>query len=411
MCTITRKTKEMNIQQKFISIFSLYNYTQNENFYRQLHLVFLIEDFPEILLNETNAIIKAASCQQQYLFTDHIKLLNGTFGEKRIETMTLRQREASIETKVENIIALDIALLKFIASVPERIEQNSFKLPRNVDKSYMMNEYMTIMERQIILKISQALKEYQQINVDEIYTPAKKLRFFEFQDTAYIKQLPSEEKLNRLTQNQDELYSDYLKLNQFVTTVFKNSNIRSMMDGNSQYIQEALPSSIDTRQVLYSMTLMFMYTENRNYMTTLRDAFQTTPDIDQDESQRGSSKRRKFQFQTQREAEIYIYKIIVLLVHFMYVEEQYPNVDINTILQQNLIDVRNQLILILTRMIDHLLMYIQFKNKKDHSKKLVYSKLPIRDTRELNATNQQITFLLYVLQYTLNFAPFLIRAS
>lgn len=416
-------------QSRCISIFALYNYAMMQDFEQQLHLVFLVEDYPQFLLNEVNCLLKAESIQKQYVLTDKIRLLHKDFGRKYSigDSVTLSVREQQIEQKVENIMALDIALLKFIESVPDRIEQNSFKLPQNADVPYLVGEYMSIKEKQIVSKISKALDLYNTAEFSDSFEPIAKLETVVFNNTLYLTRI-NESELQRLTQNNDDFKHDYRLLVEFCDEFFKSSENRSIAEMRADQIPWKLTNfGVDTQQILIAMASVFS-PDNDTYYRLKMFFANNDPTIDQDNSVK-SAKRRMLSIRSLRESALYSNKIMILTLYFMFMEEndelleQAPPAESSELdksktkrkrkssaassrLPRNVEEYRNQFIIVLNRMIQHLLEYTQFKAaSKDY--KIRYSQLPIIDMHGLDAKKRPITSLIYVMQYALNFAPFL----
>lgn len=412
------------IKTSFISIITLYNYTQMNKFEEQCHLIFLLEDFPEVVLAQVNAILKAESIDKQYQFADKISLMTPEFGTKVGSFQTnVQLYEQRIEQKVKQIMEIDLALLKFIASVPERIEQNSFKLPVNVDIPYLVGEYMSIKEKQIVAKISKAL-ELQNISViNSAFEMAPKLEKCIFDNTQYTARTPAAARLNQLTDNGNpQLMHDYQLLVDFCDIFFNNERVRTTLTERniSQIPAQFLTIGIDIRQVLSSLASMYSPTDeqNRNIRNFFSDGGgrsnedgMQVDDIDGDESVKATSKRRRrFISRSRRESTIYAHKIMVLLVYFICLEDS-TDPDWLSKIPLPIREFRAQLVITLNRMIEHLLEYIQFKANSD-AYKIVFSRLPlVRPNEPFNTGNNRfITHMMYVLQYALNYAAFLYNA-
>lgn len=396
------------MQNKFISILTLYAYTQMKNFESQIHLVFLMEDYPDFLLNEINSLLKAASLEKQYNFSDKIGLVVDNCGRRLkqniIQQPSLAELEKSIENNVENIIALDIALLKFIHSVPDRIEQNSFKLPQNADVPYLMNEYLSIKEKQVISKISKSYELYQLADFNSSFVQIKKLDNVIFNNNLYLTRI-KKKKLKEVTGDDVEREHDYRLLVDFCEKFFENSKYRSISDVNPFNIPgEILKVNIDLRQILYTMASVFSSSsETHRFITQF--FYDVDPTVDQNENTK--AKRTQLSVMTIRECTQYATKIMILIIYFMFIEENNIISDnINQQLPKLLEEYRNQIILCLSHMINHLVEYIDFKAKFKENK-IRYSTLPLIDVKNFDSKNQPITHLIYLLQYTLNFAPFL----
>ncbi|WBR61467.1 hypothetical protein [Drosophila suzukii associated hytrosavirus 1] len=386
-----------------ISLVSLYLYTQKPDFDKQLHLVFLVEDFPDFLLNETNCLLKAESIQQQYVLTDTIRMLNTNFGRESIEIMRLEEREKLIEEKVENIMALDIALLKFIESVPERIEQNSFKLPQNADVPYLVGEYMSIKEKQIVSKISKAMDLYNTAEFNENFIPLPKFQHVLFNNLSYTSRVV-ENHVIESAGNDIQLQHEYRLLVNFADEFFKSSKIREMIElEESAFNWDKMNTGIELRQTLFALASMFSESkETHDYI----NRFFGHKDNDIDREEKVNAKHANLSSMSLRSCYLYSTKFMILTLYFMFLEENAEKNQSKCEIKNNIEEFRNQLILILTRMIEHLIEYIQFK-AASNKYKVYYSQLPLIDIENLDAKKRPITSLMYIMQYALNFAPFL----
>lgn len=393
------------MQKKFISIVALYLYTQQDNYENLLHLVFAVPDYPQNLLNEINLVVKAANTQAQYVLEKQMKILKPTYGDALIEKISLKDREFAIEEKVENIVALDIAILKFISSVPDRIEQNSFQLPQNADVPYLIGEYISIREKQMVSRISRAYELFRGTEFSDSFQLVPKIPTVVFNNNKYLTRV---EKNEVVQLNKQEEHDYYLLIN-FLNHFFENSNNRQLSAAmNTSSLPSYLTYSADLRQILYMMASTFDSTGTVHKNLT-NFFYNIDPNLDQSETFEGP-KRKLLSQMTMRESVKNTNNILSLFVTFMLVEE---NNDINQVeesLPQNIIEYRNQFILILNRMIEHLIKYMLYKGRNKKGK-MKYSTLPLIETPPFDPQKRPISYLLYIIQYALNFAPFLSSSS
>lgn len=399
----------------FISILALNDYVQRNGFEAQLHLIFLVDDLPQIVLNETMALLKAESIQKQYIFTDRIRKLDPKFGEDVPVNATAQDLifyETDITSKVENIMALDIAIIQFITTVPELMQQNSFKLPTNADSDFLLSEYMLIKEKQVVAKIGKALELILMAEFNSAFQKIPRLEGIIFGNDQLMDRI-SAENLQKCTNGDPILAHDYRTLVEFYDVFVGSKSLnrettRSVPKNAAEVTAQKIPMdilniSIDVRQVLYAMASRFA--GNNNVNTRLRNFFEGNEDLDRDESQRArnTSKRYSSDNRSLRESTIYTTKVMSLLVYFMILEEnQRPEDE----MPRHIKEMQNQLILTLTRMVEHLLEYIQYKSSMTTPDyKTLYSQLPLVDRVDPN--QKPITAIIYILQYALNFAPFL----
>lgn len=423
-----------------LSILTLCNYAQLEGYDRKIHLIFCVENLPEIIMNETRNILKAESIQYQYVFQDTIRLFEPNFGRTINENFDIKAQERKIADKVENIIAIDIALLKFVAKVPDLVAKNSFKLPRNVDTNYLMKEYMTIKEKQIITKLSKAIAMYNISDMNETFEQTFKLETAIFNDAEYMSRIPT----NSMDYTNATQMHDYKLLVDFVDNFFTNSRLRAAIqmttsDG-SDMPNDLFDISIDERQVLSAMASMFSISDdtNRNLRLFFENGntnngganSQSMMVVDEPAGEeeeitvvRDSSTSRFKKVissnRSKRESTTYATKILILLVYFTIMEENRCKCDEAAAataappLTTNVRVIRNVLIRVLTRMVEHILEYVQYLSTKSENQKIRYSRLPIISNvlSMCNLREMPITNLLFTLQYTLNFAAFIINAE
>lgn len=381
--------------QKGISILSLYWYTQREGFENQIHLTFLIDDYYLQLENEVNSISLAANIQLKYLLESKIKLISKDFRAKSefLDT-TVIECEKLIRNRVENIMSLDIALLKFIASVPDLIKSNSFNLPQDADETYLMREYMTIKERQIITKISNAYELSQMTNLNDLLKPIIKLESVVFDNQRYLTRV-SNSKLREISAEDEMLKKDYISLIDFASRFFENSKNRTISD-TANLPEHLTRYGLDIRQTMYAMSSSFALTSDTH--RNISNFF--TGQIKNDHAQ---TKRKKTSHMSLRECSLYTNNFMVLVVYLIMLEE-YQKLDdgIGTQIEQY----HRQIILILNSMIEQLLEYIQY-NSVMKKKVIQYSQLPLLNIDNLATHENSVLKLIYILQYILNFAPFL----
>ena len=388
------------MQDKFVSILTLYFYTRDINFTNSLHLVFLIPEYHKHLLNEIASIVKASNIQNQYKIQEFITKFKPDYGMSRMERIYNDDREYLIEEKIENIISLDIAILEFISSVPERIEQNSFQLPRNADIPYLIGEYMGLKEKQIVSKISYAYELIHNKNYNTSFQKIDIIQDVTFNNNKYLTRV-EEEKVKDLTEAEEH---DYYLLIDFLNHFFENSQNRNYRTMNSSNLPTYLSYVVEVRQILYAMASTFaidnsVHRELSNYF------YKENPELDQNEMFEGL-KRKYLSHMTLRESIKYSNKIMTLLVSFMLIEESN---DVNNIIDEmpkNILEYRNQFILILNRMIEQYIAYTLFKVSTG-GYIIKYSTLPLIDVPSFDAAKRPISHLIYILQYALNFIPFL----
>lgn len=371
-----------------LSILTLYNYVHTENFEKQIHLIFLVEGLPEMVLDEVNMILKAGTMDRQYHLTKQIHMFEPNFGSESIEIVSLRERELAIEEKVENIMALDIGLIKFVATVPGLIEKNSFKLPTNVDSDYLIGEYMSIKEKQVMHKISKALDLYNKVDFSVETHMVKKHETVIFDNDNYTERKPENIQCDH----------EYELLINFINLFFSNNKTRNLLlPDEFELPTELLLIGIDIRQVLYSMASM--YSPNDEMNRNLRDFFRGNSEIDNEEEERAPKKRRNALYRSLRESYNYSHKILILLLFFMVKEEAGETNFVDYIAE-----IRNQLILTLGRMLEHLISYIQFKSR-DENYKIKFSRMPLS---KFPSDDMPLSKVFNSIQYALNFLPFIV---
>lgn len=392
-----------------LSVMTLYNYVMMDGYESQLHLVFCIKNLPELLLAETISILKAESIQKQYVLTDSIRHLSPDFAKQLVKHENLEIRERRITDCVENIIALDIAILKYIEQIPDIVAKHSFKVPQNADFSYLMGEYKTIKEKQIIAKISKALNLYDISKFNDMYEETPKLKHILFDNTKYTSRVPSV--VDLYTNNGDPILThDYALLVDFVDYFVKNQKVRSLEDIKSSTIPaDLLNISLDVRQVLYALASVFSASDSTNLQLRLffEDKVNTAVDCDESEI---SKKRMFIMNRSNRESTKYANTFMMLLVYFTLIEDNIYRKKVVDVMPRHIHELYNQFIIVLIRMIEHLLEYIQFR-ALTNSNKVLYSRLPIIVDGYADLKNMPITNLMFTLQYTLNFAPFLVYSE
>lgn len=389
----------MSQPTEFISILTLYFYTRNINYANEIHLIFIIEDYPEMLLNGTNLILKAQSIQNQYYLSDKIKLIDNNFGNFDIDIVSVRDRELAIEEKIENIMALDIALLKFISSVPDIIEQNSFKLPGNVTTDYLLHEYLSVKERQIVTKLSKTFDKYSVKDAISIFSALPKTQTLQFIHNENMLQV-QRDRYQESENEEDELDRNNILFIDYYNNFIDTCNIRSSCNLSSQL---HINITIELRQVLFAMISTF--SSNRMIYKQLKKIFiDDSNNIDRDNSSKFAKKQNIITDMTIDQCRMYSFDFMILVVYFMTLESN------REILNREMTEKRNQLILILSRMFDHLLEYIDFKSQHENTSNIFYSELPIIENNIDQLENKPITFIIHMLQYALNFAPFISNA-
>lgn len=388
---------------KCLSILSLVLYTQQPNYENLLHLLFATPDYCDFVLNEVNSLIKASNLQSQYVLEREIKLVQPSFGTMQMEKATIKEREDAIEEKVENIMAMDIAILKFISTVPEYVEKNSFYLPKNVDVPYLVNELLTFQERQKITVISNAYEIYQNAQFNTSYQVIPKIDTVVFNNELFLSRI-RKDKMEKHTTD-FEMEHDYRLLVNFCNLFFENSRNRSFTHITALKISQHITFTPDLRQVLYAMSSTFSADERVH-----RSVSQFFNKSALDNNKNFTTKRARLTTMTLRKCHQYTNNILILIIYFMVIEDN-NDVDNNgDPLPPNVEDYRNQLMYILSRMLEHLLEYIKFKARDIENYKIKYSQLPLNNIPGLSESTRPITFIMYNLQYALNFAPFLFQS-
>lgn len=406
-----------------LSIITLYNYVHTEGYEHQLHLVFMVDGLAAMLLNETNLLLKAATMDRQYVLAEQMQLIEPKFGDREIEVVSLRERELAIEEKVENIISLDLALLRFVGTLPDLVERNSFKLPTNVDADYLIGEYMTIKEKQIVLKISKALELYNLADFNDAFEAIPKLDRVVFNNDNYTSRLPDSNKVDASTMTTSSaLEHEYRLLIDFCDLFFGSSSLRSVANAENIPTADILNIGVDVRQVLYAMSSMFATDEeNTNRRLKLFFEYGSADAIDDMDTTLDSSKRLNSTNRSLRESRNYSNKFLILLIYFLSFEEDTEDDEDdedNVRMPRYVEELRNQCVLTLTRMLEHLLEYIQFKSS-DPKYKIKFSRLPLCSNRNCEgdmddasvSQRRPISVLIKSLQYALNFGSFVSSTS
>lgn len=403
---------DTKMTKKFISILSLYFYVKRKNFENDIHLIFFNYGYAEMLLNEIDSISKASHIQSQYMIQDKVRLVQPNYGKTSMEAASISEREAAIEEKVENIISLDIALLKFISSVPEIIEKNSFKLPKNADMPYLVNEYKIIKEQRIMQIISKSLDLYSSAEFVDSYRAIGKLESVEFNNQMYTSRFDQ----NIMEHGSENNIHNHILMINFFNMFFENSKYRTVSEINSQTFPRSLLNfSVDLRQTLYAMSSMFSVTEKTHtFITNFFNKSGANNALDQNENLK--AKRPTLSVMTRREASTYANRFMVLVVYFMFIEENNDLNSNNDKLPPFIEEYRNQFILVMNRILEHLIEYIQFKVYSSRidgniNEQTIFSQLPLIDIDNLDPNKRPITNIVYAIQYALNFAPFLCNAS
>lgn len=392
----------LKMQERFISVLSLYFYTRLENFNNLLHLVCIVEDYSDFLLNETIALVKAANIQNQYKLEKKLKLFSPSYGEQYMSMMKLAERENAIEETIENIIAIDIAILQLIASVPDHFEKNSYHLPRNVDTPFIMGEYMMAKETNVLSTVSHALKLYQQIaassdNKYEIY----KLDVIVFNNTQFLSRLADNRLLPPIGSEGQKKY----KLSvDFINNFYSQARKFKTPADQLEYLSKLLNFQIDLRQILYCLSSLFA-TDNLTHINLKSLVTDDSYEIDEDRC--CPRKKSRTSIKTQRECAIFATKFMEIIVHFMMLEDQQDKVELTAYVAKR----RNDFILVLNRILEHLLEYNKFKANNRDNHEFMYSKLPLRSSNIPSPENKSISQLMYLIQYALNFAPFLAESE
>lgn len=389
------------IDEEFVSILTLFFYTRRDDFEKDIHLIFLMENYPEMLMDGINLIKKAQIIENQYNFTDKISMLAENFGRLYLEGFSVNELELLIEEKIENIISLDIAILKFISSVPNIVEKNGLKLPGNFNVDYLIGEYLSMQERQIIAKLAKTFDIYESADACNIFEAVPKNKILSYTHDTYIRQL-KRERLYDSSDEEDELDKNQIQFTEFYTNFMDICKVKSSCN-ISQVKLLKHSFVIEYRQLLFTMSVLFGKNTSDTY-SKLRTIFLT---VDNNKDNSRTSKARKTEsiikdmsIDDCREYSTYS---LILIIYFMTVEYN------NESLEGELIQIRNKMILLLSRMLDCLLEYIHFRANEKKENKVIYSKLPIVEDN-VNAKEKPITFMMYMIQYTLDFAPFINNA-
>lgn len=393
--------------EESLSILSLYMYTRNINYAKQLHLVFCMENYPELLLDGINLILKAQSMQNQYFLMNSIKTVAEDFGNIEIDVMSVRDLELIIEEKTEHIMAMDIALLKFIASVPEIIEENSFKLPGNVSVDYLVGEYLSVGEHRIVTRLAKTFDLYTSADACsrfETVTPPFNGRTIQYSNDENIRKIKRERDLQSSDDEEvdiDIYHRKFLKFyKKFIDTGRAHSSLDLVHTVDSNKLSQLL-STLELRQLLFAMSTTFSGVSTH---AKLIDIFIDANITDRDESVKAAKRQNIIANMSVEECRTYASDFMISVVFFMTVEANNNNTD------DILPDRRNQLLLVLVRMLDHLLEYIDFKANQETCNKILYSKLPIVDDDSLDSQTKPITATINMIQYALNFATFISNA-
>lgn len=375
-----------------ISILTLFFYTRNQKFLQQIHLIFLIDnEFPRTVLDSINLILRAQTIQNQYNFANKITLLDENFGDTELAVTSVRSRELAIEEKIENIMALDIAILEFIASVPKLVERNSFKLPGNFSVDYLVSELVSVNERQIISRLAKTFDIYEAADVCNMFEPLVLNTSFGGERTT--------KRYRHRDGDEDDLEHNKVQFTRF-WSIFSNQG-----GGDDDEIPGE-DMTIELRQLLFAMATLFSADSERVH-AQLRDMFLRV-DIDREHSVKATKRKllgNIINDMSVEQSRVYAGRAMFLIVHFMTSEDNGEPID------ERLRDQRNQILLLLSRFLDHLLEYIEFRvnaavDSGVPSTKIPYSKLPIAE-ENFDPKDKPVTFLVHMIQYALNFAPFL----
>lgn len=371
------------MSKKCISAYALYCYTQRPRFEEQIHLVFAVKNFPEHLENEINAISVAANIQLKYLLKEKIQLLSKDFQiQQKYNEKSVAECEQEIHDCVENIMALDLALLKFASSVPDMVKNNCFSIPANADEQYLVREYMSIKEQQMIAKISKSYRAVIADTFNEVFKEAPKINDIIFNNSRYTSRV-SPKDLDKIRE------PEYMLLLDLISSFFEHKENRDV----STYLPKHLTTQgVDVRTVTYTMVAAF--SNDKDILTHLNKFISLKPmPVD-------AVKRVKTMQMTLRQCSAYAKTFMVLIVYLILGEEN------ETELHPMFEDYRRQVIITLSSLIYQLLEYIQYKTIKK-KQNILYSKLPLINIENISSGRYPILRLIYVMQYCLNFAAFL----
>lgn len=395
---VTRET----VNTQFISLLSLVYYVTTENYENQIHLIFITDGFPEIVLNETASLLKAEITQRQFDFKKEIRLIEPSFGTKHnLENVPSQdENERMVIENVENIMKIDIKLLKFIASVPDRLKRNGLEIPDNADKVFLFNKYLNAKESIIVNNIYGAYKLYTMKNKNEKFVKTSTIDSVTFDNTNYTYR----------SKKVDIVYTDvgnrshYNLLIQLVDYFYSNSETRKCMSGDPSKLPiKDLKIPLEFRSFMYEMACTLPVKSIRRDLQNFFDS----SDSNSSASNKTSMKKRTLQYNlSERLCEKGTKNMLILIIYFMIVEECDKS-ETHEHINDSLINYRNELIKILLRMIEDLIKYIQFKAINKDSNVIIYSELPLIDIPEIDNVKQPISYLVYLMQYALNFAPFL----
>lgn len=389
------------MSQRCISIVTLSCYTLMKDFDKQSHLIFLANNYANSLLNEIEMLQRSTRIENQHRLDEQVQLLDPDFKKTNFR-YTISEMEQSIKDTIRDIMQVDIDILKFIRAVPDQIVRHAYQLPSNYNNTYLVKDYNLFKEERIITTLSKTLQVYENAQFDENFIQVEKLSEVYFNNNQYTSRLLT------TTKNMDQNINvnfEYHLLVDFCDKFFHDKAITKIRDITSNKIPtDFLRSTIEIRQILYVMQTTFSSDVKTNGRIKAFFRGDENVDVDIDESVR-SVKRPNLMDKSLRESKIQTFNFMALLVYLMSIEENNDVLINHDKLPKFIEEYKNQAILTLNRMIEHLLEYIQFQSKTN--RKILYSKLPLVNIKLLDARVRPITQLIYMLQYALNYAPFL----
>lgn len=387
------------LPQRFISIQALYFYTQIPDYEWTTFLIYMIPGYPEMLENEVNNMIKATSLSLQYSLKSDAHYIDPEFGKAKISNpKSLSDLERAIRGNVRNIINLDINLIKLLKELPKQIQNNSFKLPQNVDSRHLINEYMDIKETQMISKILSTLSLFnktQRIGDDTSYQRTySMLPNLIFNNTLLSNRMVQKDVKSLRTEKEVKVHRHLIE---FIDYFYTQDNTRYTTDGPE--------GREDIRSILIALAMHFDNSEDFEHIFAYFEAQDPPPEENSKVViKRGRKQVRKPTKLTHRLAVSNSKNFMGTIVSLIQYETN--QVEYQKFLEESSNKfARNHIVSIIIQMLNIYIQYTKFKSTQKNYR-MKYSRLPLITIDCLDPTERPITNAIYLLQYALMFAPF-----
>lgn len=352
------------IHTKWISVLSLFLYTRRIDFYKELHLVFLVDGLPDILFNELMALTKAGTMQLQYKLTEKAQLLDKDFGKGEMEIVTIRDREEVIKEKVENIMALDIAMLQFIKNVPEHMEKNAFQIPKNADTLHLVGELKTMHENKILNILDGAEEVFRENELNSSLSAIPKLQAVTFNNKCMVRVITTNDDYKDLNVEEKHEYDMLINFINFFK-IFQQQFPKNLKDSplatcTVDEILTAFASSLPVTEIPHRC-LSQLDNENTNKSA----AATTTTDTDEGPSVKKANTRSVNSIRLNR---ILCQNFMSLIVIFIMQEKKLLDEELrlDLLFTTDMLKLRNNIIRILGEMLNKLIEYLQYRSIDDN---------------------------------------------